>query len=60
MKQEIFYNTIEEMIDDLSSENLIDLLNEYNKYIISFYEYHDKGEEPVSLLEFFHNDYFAE
>ena len=59
MKQEIFYNTIEEMVNDLSSENLIDLLNEYGNYIINFYEYHDKGEEPVCLLEFFHNDYFV-
>lgn len=60
MEQEIFYDTIAEMVDDLSRENLIDLLNEYSKYISSFYEYHDKSEEPVCLLEFFHNDYFAE
>ena len=60
MEQEIFYDTIEEMVDDLSYENLIDLLIEYNKYISSFYKYHDLDEEPVCLLEFFHNDYFAE
>lgn len=60
MEQEVFYDTIAEMVDDLSRENLIDLLNEYSKYISSFYEYHDKGEEPACLLEFFHNDYFAE
>ena len=60
MEQEIFYDTIAEMVDDLSRENLIDLLNEYSTYIISFYEHHDKSEEQVCLLEIFHNDYFAE
>ena len=60
MEQQIFYDTIAEMVDDLSRENRIDLLNEYSKYISNFYEHHDKREQPVCLLEFFHNDYFAE
>lgn len=60
MEQQISYDTIAELVDDLTRENLIDLLNEYSKYINSFYEYHDKGSEPSCLLEFFHNDYFAE
>lgn len=60
MEQEIFYDTIAELVDDLSRENLIDLLNEYSKYINSFYEYHDEGSTPSCLLEFFHNDYVAE
>jgi hypothetical protein len=60
MEQEIFYDTIAEMVDDLSRENLIDLLNEYSKYINSFYVYHDSGSHPVGLLEYFHNEYLTD
>ena len=60
MEQEIFYDTIAEMVDDLSHENLVDLLESYNEYILNFYENHDSGSQPVGLLEYFHNDYFAE
>lgn len=60
MEQEIFYDTIEEMVQDLSIENLIDVLQGYNNYVVTFFETHDNGSEPVGLLEYFHNDYFAE
>lgn len=55
---EIFYDTIAEMVEDLSQENLIDVLEQYNKYIEEFYTCHDTNSMPVGLLEFFHNDYF--
>ena len=58
MEQEIFYNTIAEMVNDLSHENLVDLLESYDEYILNFYENHDSGSQPVGLLEYFHNDYF--
>lgn len=60
MEQEIFYTTIEEMVQDLSIENLTDVLQGYNNYVVTFFETHDNGCEPVGLLEYFHNDYFAE
>lgn len=60
MEHEICFETVAEMVDDLSRENLIDLINEYSKYTMSFYETHDEGSFPVGILEFFHNDYLAE
>jgi hypothetical protein len=60
MEQEIFYDSIEEMVQDLSIENLTDVLQRYNNYVVTFSECHDEGSEPVGLLEYFHNDYFAE
>ena len=60
MEQEIFYDSITEMVNDLSRENLIDLLEGYNEYVLTFYESHDSESHPVGLLEYFHNDYFAE
>ena len=60
MEQEIFYNSIEEMVQDLSIENLTDVLQRYNNYVVTFSECHDEGSEPVGLLEYFHNDYFTE
>ena len=60
MEQEIFYDSITEMVNDLSHENLIDLLEGYNEYVLTFYECHDSESQPVGLLEYFHNDYFAE
>ena len=60
MEQEIFYDSITEMVNDLSRENLIDLLEGYNEYVLTFYESHDSESQPVGLLEYFHNDYFAE
>ena len=37
MEQEIFYDSITEMVNDLSRENLIDLLEGYNEYVLTFY-----------------------
>ena len=57
MEQEIFYINYTEMVNDLSKENLVDLLESYDDYLFTFYEYHDSGSQPVGLLEYFHNDY---
>jgi hypothetical protein len=60
MEQEIYYDNITEMVDDLSHENLVDLLEAYDEYILTFYESHDSGSQPVGILEFFHNDYLTD
>lgn len=60
MAEEIYYINYTEMVNDLSKENLVDLLESYDDYIFTFYEYHDSGSQPVGLLEYFHNDYLED
>lgn len=38
-------------------EELKDFLYQYNKYVMTFYEDHDAGSQPVSMTEFFNVDY---
>lgn len=59
MEQDILCTTIDEIVQGLSIENLIDVLEDYNYYVVTFFETHDEGSQPVGLLEFFNNDYFA-
>lgn len=40
-----------------NEEFLKDFLYQYNKYVITFYDSHDQGSQPVSMIEFFNNDY---
>ena len=53
-----------EYTDDLAEfdaqwneESLKDFLYQYNKYVMTFYENHDAGSQPVCMVEFFNNDY---
>lgn len=50
----------EELIDELeelSREELLKLSLSYSDYIMSFYEDHDYGMCPVSIREYYNNDY---
>ena len=58
MEEEIIM-TIQDLVEELTTENLIDVLEEYNNYVQTFYEEHDAGSYPVSLMEYYNNDYFA-
>jgi len=50
--------TIQDLCKLLTAENLADFLQEYNKYVQEFHETHDTGSTPVSIMEFYNNDYF--
>ena len=47
----------DDLVDELDNETLKDFLYQYDKYIRTFFEYHDEGSEPVGMMEFFNNDY---
>jgi len=47
----------DDLVDELPMETLKDFLYQYNKYITFFYDDHDEGSQPVSMIEFFNNDY---
>lgn len=46
-----------EFDEQWNEESLKDFLYQYNKYVMTFYENHDKGSQPVCMVEFFNNDY---
>lgn len=48
---------IEDLINSLPKDDLIHFLITYNNYVQDFYEEHDYSSQPVSILEFFNNDY---
>ena len=41
----------------LNKKELLSFIGYYNNYIINFYEDHEEGMEPVSVYEFFDNEY---
>ena len=41
----------------LNKKELLSFIKYYNDYIINFYEDHEEGMEPVSVYEFFDNEY---
>lgn len=43
--------------DMLDREDLLYLMGCYNNYIIDFYEEHDSGCIPVSIYEFYENEF---
>ena len=46
MEQEIFYNTIEENGAGLEHRKFpIDVLQQYNNYVVTFFETHDNGSD---------------
>lgn len=44
-------------IELLDREDLLNLIGFYNNYVIEFYDNHEKGMTPVSVYEFFENEY---
>lgn len=56
-EEELFFDTIGEMVEELTKEELTDFLCAYNNYVVTYYEDHDYPCEPVCMLEYFNNDY---
>lgn len=48
-----------DMVEELScnSDILYDLLLEYNNYVQGFYDIHDSSCCPVSVMEYYYNDF---
>lgn len=44
-------------LEDLSKEELLEFIKEYNNYVVDFYEEHDLGDIPVCVSEFYYNEY---
>lgn len=42
---------------DYSKDELIDIMVEYNNYLMEYPETHDAGSYPISLWEFVDNEY---
>lgn len=52
-----FVKFTDDLVNDLDSETLKEFLYQYNKYIQNFYDEHDEGSYPVSMTEFYNNDF---
>lgn len=52
-----FAETLQELISGLTLTELEKFLISYNNYIQNFYDEHGEGCYPVSMLEYFNNDY---
>ena len=50
-------NQIQALSNQLSKRELVDVIEAYSDYIITFYEYHDKDCEPVCFYEFYDCEY---
>ena len=46
-----------EQIENMDKEDLLSLLGYYNNYVVEFFDTHEEGMRPVSIYEFFENDY---
>ena len=44
-------------IEDLDREDLLFLIDCYNNYVVGFYDEHEEGMYPVSVYEFFDNEF---
>lgn len=44
-------------IEDLDREDLLFLIDCYNNYVVEFYDEHEEGMYPVSIYEFFDNEF---
>lgn len=44
-------------IEDLDREDLLFLIDCYNNYVVEFYDEHEEGMYPVSVYEFFDNEF---
>lgn len=47
----------DDLVEELDYEILKEFLYQYNKYIVNFFDNHDEGSYPVSMVEFFNNDF---
>ena len=41
----------------LTKKELLDLIFSYNNYVMSYFEEHDMGQSPVSIYEYYDNEY---
>lgn len=55
-----FVEYIDDLVDCLSFDELKDFMYVYDKYVQNFFEEHDEGCIPVSMLEYYNNDYQIE
>ena len=44
-------------IEDLDRKDLLFLIGCYNNYVVKFYDDHEDGMYPVSVYEFFDNEF---
>lgn len=42
---------------ELTKKELLDLISSYNNYVMSYFEEHDMGQSPVSIYEYYDNEY---
>ena len=57
MTEEYIIEYTDDLVDKLPFETLKEFLYRYNKYVQEFYEDHDEGSTPVSMLEYYDNDF---
>ena len=60
MEETLVFNSLTEVVQSLYEHELISFLAYYNEYVQEFYEEHDEGSQPVSMLEYINNDYQAD
>lgn len=44
-------------MENLDREELLNFIKAYNDYVIDFFEEHDLGMCPISVYEFYDNEY---
>lgn len=44
-------------LEDLSKEELLEFIREYDNYIFEFEQEHDLGSMPVCVSEFYYNEW---
>lgn len=44
-------------IEDLDREDLLFLIGCYNNYVVDFFEEHEEGMYPISVYEFYENEF---
>lgn len=44
-------------IENLDREDLLFLIGCYNNYVVDFFEEHEEGMYPVSVYEFYENEF---
>ena len=44
-------------LEELDREDLLFLIGCYNNYVVDFFEEHEEGMYPVSVYEFYENEF---
>lgn len=44
-------------LEGRSQSEVIDMIDQYNKYVVNYYDTHEETDYPVSFPEFLENDY---